>query len=78
VTDDWADAAADARAVIDPETPHAARIYAYYVVKFFHGLELIEPGVVPVEDWRPEIDPAPVLPPEGRTNPLWVGVGRKP
>jgi hypothetical protein len=45
---------------------------------FFAGVELIEPGVVGVDGWRPEDSPGPVLPPEGRTNPLWVGVGRKP
>ncbi|HET6950119.1 MAG TPA: SAM-dependent methyltransferase [Acidimicrobiales bacterium] len=45
---------------------------------FFAGLDLVDPGVVQVDQWRPDAGPAPVLPPEGRTNPLWVGVGRKP
>lgn len=45
---------------------------------FFGGLELIEPGVVQVDQWRPDDQPGPVLPPEGRTNPLHVGVGLKP
>jgi len=45
---------------------------------FFLGLELVEPGVVQVDQWRPDDGPGPVLPPEGRTNPLHVGVGRKP
>jgi hypothetical protein len=48
------------------------------VARFFDGMELVEPGVVQVDEWRPLDGPAPVLPPEGRTNPLWVGVGRKP
>jgi hypothetical protein len=42
------------------------------------GLELVEPGVVQVDEWRSDDEPGPVWPPEGRTNPLWVGVGRKP
>jgi hypothetical protein len=45
---------------------------------FFAGLDLVDPGVVQVDQWRPDDQPPPVLPPEGRTNPLWVGVGRKP
>lgn len=44
---------------------------------FFQGLELVDPGVVQVDEWRPDDEPGPVWPPEGRTNPLWVGVGRK-
>jgi O-methyltransferase involved in polyketide biosynthesis len=49
-----------------------------HVVEFFHRLELLAPGVVAVDEWRPHDGPPPVLPPEGRTNPLWVGVARKP
>ncbi|HET6949762.1 MAG TPA: SAM-dependent methyltransferase [Acidimicrobiales bacterium] len=45
---------------------------------FFAGLDLVDPGVVQVDQWHPDDQPPPVLPPEGRTNPLWVGVGRKP
>ncbi len=48
------------------------------VARFFAGLEMVEPGVVQVDQWRPDDGPAPVLPPEGRINPLYVGVGRKP
>jgi SAM-dependent methyltransferase len=42
------------------------------VVRFFDGLELIEPGIVVVPEWRP------VSEPEAR-SPAWVwgGVGRK-
>ncbi|HET6953648.1 MAG TPA: SAM-dependent methyltransferase [Acidimicrobiales bacterium] len=47
------------------------------VAQFLDGLKLVEPGVVQVDEWRPDDEPGPVLPPKGRTNPLWVGVGRK-
>jgi hypothetical protein len=52
------------------------------VAAFFAGLDLVEPGVVPVDEWRPSDeaprgDPGGALPP-GWTNPLHVGVGRKP
>jgi hypothetical protein len=43
------------------------------VVRFFDGLELAEPGVVPIHQWRP--DPGTVNPPE---VPAYGGVGRKP
>ncbi len=41
------------------------------VVPFFDGLELLEPGVVPTTQWRPD--------PGADTTPLpgWVGVARK-
>jgi O-methyltransferase involved in polyketide biosynthesis len=39
---------------------------------FFSGLELIDPGVVPVSRWRPEVTP----PPAGVDS--FCGVGRKP
>lgn len=45
---------------------------------FFRGLDVVDPGVVQLDEWRPEDEPAPVLPPEGRVNPVWAGVGRKP
>lgn len=45
---------------------------------FFAGLDLVDPGVVQVDEWRPDGQPGPRWPPEGRTNPLWAGVGRKP
>ena len=40
--------------------------------------DAFEPAVVQVDQWRPDDGPGPVLPPEGRTDPLHVGVGRKP
>lgn len=42
---------------------------------FFGGLELLEPGVVPVLEWRPELWP-PVRDP--RNAYYWAGVARKP
>jgi len=43
------------------------------VAKFFSGLELVEPGMTNVPDWRPETE-------EEANSPaaLWAGVARKP
>ncbi len=41
------------------------------VSRFFGGLELAAPGLVPVEQWRPASEPA-------AATPTWSGVGRKP
>jgi hypothetical protein len=41
---------------------------------FFTGLELVEPGVVPVLAWRPDDQP----PAEPHSAYYWAGVGRKP
>jgi hypothetical protein len=41
--------------------------------QFFAGLELVEPGVVPILAWRPERPPADVNAVHG-----WAGVARKP
>jgi hypothetical protein len=46
------------------------------VATYFAGLAMVEPGLVPVDDWRPT-DAVPVSP-EGDANPLHVGVARKP
>src|SRR2546427_12930 len=43
------------------------------VARFFDGLELLEPGVVKVTEWRPES----AMQAEGPTS-LWGGVARKP
>jgi hypothetical protein len=40
---------------------------------FFAGLELVEPGVVPVLAWRPDAEP-----PADPHSAYWAGVGRKP
>ena len=42
------------------------------VVRFFDGLELVEPGVVPVPRWRPASDLEAASP-----TVMWGGVGRK-
>ena len=46
------------------------------VTRFFAGLELLEPGVVSVDEWRR--DAAAPTPPGGRVTPILGGVGRKP
>ncbi len=56
------------------EEPFVPRTRAA-VERFFAGLELVEPGVVQVDEWRPD---GPVATREGWTNPLYVGVARKP
>jgi len=43
------------------------------VTRFFDGLELIEPGVVPIQQWRPASDDEAAAPAA-----LWGGVARKP
>jgi hypothetical protein len=43
------------------------------VARFFDGLELIEPGVVPIQQWRPASDDEAAAPAA-----LWGGVARKP
>ena len=53
------------------EANHVGRPRAV-VEQFFEGLELLEPGVVKVTEWRPESK----LAEEGPTS-LWGGVGRK-
>jgi hypothetical protein len=42
------------------------------IAGFFSGLTLLEPGVVPAQDWRPEGDPA------GRRSAMRGGVALKP
>ena len=43
------------------------------VTRFFDGLEILEPGVVPIQEWRPASDEEAAA----RAG-LWGGVGRKP
>jgi hypothetical protein len=45
------------------------------IARYFDGLDLIEPGVVPIEHWRP--DPSPFEPPT-RLSANMGGVARKP
>jgi hypothetical protein len=42
------------------------------VARFFAGTDLVEPGVVPAEEWRPE----PGAGGEGKST-VWCAVGRK-
>jgi hypothetical protein len=44
------------------------------IARFFDGLELLEPGVVPLPEWRPDPGAAPA----GVFVPHYCGVGRKP
>lgn len=44
------------------------------IAAFFDGLEVLEPGVVNLPEWRP--DPGDVVP--DRPSPAWCAVGRKP
>src|SRR5436190_320970 len=41
--------------------------------RFFAGLDLVEPGVVPVASWRPDSDYLASMP-----SSMWCGVARKP
>jgi hypothetical protein len=43
------------------------------VTRFFDGVDLIEPGVVPIQQWRPDSDAEAAA----RAG-MWGGVGRKP
>ncbi|WP_405800566.1 SAM-dependent methyltransferase [Streptomyces halstedii] len=47
------------------------------VGRFFDGLELLDPGVVPLGDWRPDPEAAPV-PAGAGPVPIYAGVARKP
>jgi len=58
-------------------TPVAARSIDE-VTRFFEGMELLDPGVVWVPQWRPEVGSAdPLLDDPGRST-AYAGVGRKP
>jgi hypothetical protein len=43
------------------------------VTQFFDGLEILEPGIVPIQEWRPASDEEAAA----RAG-MWGGVGRKP
>jgi hypothetical protein len=42
------------------------------VARFFDGLDLAEPGLVPVQEWRPRSEAE-----AGARSAMWGGVGRK-
>ena len=51
------------------------------VARFFTGLDLVDPGLVLVDDWRPDPDPdrsADAEPPGAAPTPFHGGVARKP
>jgi S-adenosyl methyltransferase len=45
------------------------------VARFFHGMDLVDPGVVQLPQWRP--DPGQEAAQQGRPLPMWCAVGRK-
>jgi hypothetical protein len=52
--------------------PYVARTHAE-VARFLEGLDLVEPGLVPIDDWRPPADaPSPRM-----VMPMYVAVGQK-
>jgi S-adenosyl methyltransferase len=70
----------EASAVADVEAVYASTPTPIYfrehaeVLRFFDGLDLVEPGLVTIDAWRPDpADPAPAA-----TRWLLGGVGRKP
>jgi len=44
------------------------------ITRFFDGFDLVDPGVVWMNEWRPD----PAVPPAGQFRSLRAGVGRKP
>jgi hypothetical protein len=42
--------------------------------RFFTGLQVVEPGIVPVTQWRPDGGPTA----EPQDSNLWAAIGRKP
>ena len=59
--------------ILKPLMPQKATLRGHAeVARFFDVLELVEPGLVPVEDWRPD-SKTKAKSPSG----IWGGVGRK-
>jgi hypothetical protein len=56
-------------------TPAAPRTREQFA-RFFTGLDLVEPGIVPVVDWRPDDDPA--TRPSPAEAAVYAGVARIP
>ncbi|MBO0804185.1 MAG: SAM-dependent methyltransferase [Nocardiopsaceae bacterium] len=48
------------------------------VARFFNGLDLVEPGLVQVRDWRPDPVGADAADSGAEGAPVWAGVARKP
>jgi S-adenosyl methyltransferase len=47
------------------------------VARFFDGLDLVEPGVVQLPQWRPDPGTGPGAAQPARPLPMWCAVGRK-
>lgn len=75
--DIYADGAAEVVALLDSvlEEPYIARTKDQ-IAHHLEGFDLVEPGLVPIEQWRNEGDP-PFLP-DGQLIPLFGALGRKP
>jgi hypothetical protein len=75
--DIYAEGAAEVVELLDAvlEEPYIARTKSQ-IAHHVEGFDLLEPGLVPIEQWRNDGDP-PFLP-EGQLIPLFGAVGRKP
>jgi SAM-dependent methyltransferase len=45
--------------------------------RFFTGLDVLDPGVVWLQEWRPDPDGSTALADDPRSNGSWAGVGRR-
>jgi hypothetical protein len=70
---DTAGTAGAAREFNDRATQRVTLRSQEQVARFFDGLDLADPGIVQVQDWRPDSDAEPAM----RTA-VWAGVARKP
>lgn len=66
----------DIRAKLDPARFHSYPRTREQVEEFFNGLDLVDPGLVPVAEWRPEDDLESR--PTSHEVPVWAGVAIKP
>jgi hypothetical protein len=46
------------------------------IERFYDGLDMVDPGLVPIDDWRPTVE-AP-MPLSSRPVPIFGGIGQKP
>ena len=70
---DTAGTAGAAREFNDRATQRVTLRSQEQVGRFFDGLDLADPGIVQVQDWRPDSGAEPAM----RTA-VWAGVARKP
>jgi hypothetical protein len=68
------DVAASLRAAFERSGEAAAPRTRNEFARFFAGLDLVEPGIVPVIDWRPDDDPA--LRPAAADAAVYAGMAR--